>query len=184
MISSGIFSPDARSMICVGSSFRLYANKRISNCSDAAYLCTPQSGSDTSEYVSISIASVSMFLFLRSFLYSVDPRSCCFHIAGLHLPFDGVVCVIRDIFFYAIKLLHQFFHESTSPLCIRAVYATALPMIYCFVPMRGNRPPHPLPRTHPWHWLWNQEALRPLTSVHFRVLLQRPYFHLNCKRKM
>ena len=184
MISSGIFSPDARSMICVGSSFRLYANKRISNCSDAAYLCTPQSGSDTSEYVSISIASVSMLLSLRSFLYSADPRSCCFHIAGLHLSFDGAVCVIRDIFFYAVKLFHQFFHESTSPLCIRAVYATALPMICCFVSMRGNRPPHPLPRIHPSHWLWNREALRLLTSVHFQVRQQCPCCRCCCKHKM
>ena len=60
----------------------------------------------------------------------------------------GAILRIRH---HMAMAIHQFFHESTSPLCIRAVYATALPMICCFVPMRGNRPPHPLPRTHPWH---------------------------------
>ena len=65
-----------------------------------------------------------------------------------------------------------------------AVYATALPMICCFVSMRGNRPPHPLPRIHPSHWLWNREALRLLTSVHFQVRQQCPCFRCCCKHKM
>ena len=108
-------------------------------------------------------------------------------LAASTLPDFICPLMVRNVLYgiYFFMLFNSFISSfMASPLCIRAVYATALPMICCFVPMRGNRPPHPLPRIHPSHWLWNREALRPLTSVHFQVRQQCPCCRCCCKHKM
>ena len=108
-------------------------------------------------------------------------------LAASTLPDFICPLMVRNVLYgiYFFMLFNSFISSfMASPLCIRAVYATALPMVYWFTPMKGNRPLHPLPRTHPWHWLWNREALRPLTSGHCQVLLPHLCCRCCCKRKM
>ena len=42
---------------------------------------------------------------------------CSRLIPGLNLAFDGAVCVIWNIFFYAVKFFYQFLHKMHLLLC-------------------------------------------------------------------